>query len=91
MKLIGISEDVATHLRIGILSLVLESYIHGERYWPQHGNLSEGIPKRQTEYTRHRLRMIALNWVDGRRSTNIPSWAYPVLESADYTAPKDWR
>ncbi len=75
MKLIGISEDVATHLRIGILTLVLESYIHGE----------------QSRYTKARLRRIALDWVDGPRSTNIPSWAYPVLESADYTAPKDWR
>ena len=91
MKLIGISEDVATHLRIGILSLVLESYIHGEGYWPQRGKLSENLPKRQSRYTKHSLRMIALDWVDGRRSTNIPSWAYPVLESADYTAPKDWR
>ena len=36
-----------------------------------------------------RLLGYAKDWIDGRKSTNLPDWVFPVLESADRTTVKN--
>jgi|TARA_R100000093_G_scaffold14175_2_gene8130 hypothetical protein len=79
MKLIGIDVANCQQLRISALTDGLLWFIRDNPEYYKPG------------YSAVKFRKFATEWAHGQRSTNLPDWAYPVLESVDYTAPKDWR